>query len=133
MMGLSVYTANAAALPILNLRGRKKAALPNDCRLFRSGRGLNVNAPPPTIEADVAIAQRKNGVIATKPDIFPGQKFCPALTHDNVAGHDQLASKFLYPEPFADAVAPILNAALPFFVRHLSLFFGFFSGLLCSA
>src|SRR5207302_9747663 len=79
-------------------------------RLFRSNR-IDVDPPSAAIEADVAVDQRENGVIAAESDIFTGQKFRPALADDDVAGDNQLAAKSFHTEPFADAVAAILNAA----------------------
>ena len=71
------------------------------------------------IEAHVPIDQRKNGVVASKPDIFPGQKFRPSLPHNNVARDNQLAPKFFHTQPLADAIAPVLYTALSFFVSHV--------------
>src|SRR5687768_17222040 len=62
---------------------------------------VDVDAASITIESDLPIDQGKNGVIATKPDVFAGQKFRPALADDNVAGDDGLTAKFFYAEPFA--------------------------------
>ena len=72
----------------------------------------------PTIEAHTAIDQCENCVIAAKPDVFARQKFCPALAHNDIAGYNRFAAEFFYTQPFADAVAPIFNAALSFFVSH---------------
>ena len=36
----------------------------------------------------------------------------------DVSGDDVLAAKLLYPESFADAVPPVLDAALTFFMSH---------------
>src|SRR5436309_8849792 len=86
-------------------------------RLFRSNR-IGVDPPPAAIEANVAVDQCENCVIAAEPDVFARQKFRPALPHDDIAGNDQLAAESFYTEPFANAVATILNAALSFFVSH---------------
>ena len=86
---------------------------------FETGyRWIDIHSSTGAIEAHVAIDQRKNGVIAAEPDVLARQKFRPALAHDNVAGHDQLAAKFFHAQPLADAVAAVLNAALSFFMSH---------------
>ena len=45
-------------------------------------------------------------------------KFRAALAHQNAAGGNQFAAKAFYSQPFANAVAPIADAALTFFVCH---------------
>jgi hypothetical protein len=40
------------------------------------------------------------------------------LPDDNVIGDNQLAPKFLHAQSCADAVAPVLYAALSFLVSH---------------
>ena len=79
---------------------------------------INVYPSSGPIEAHASINQRKNRVIAAQPDILSRQKFCPALTHDDIAGNDPFAAEFFNAQPLADAVAAILNAALSFFVSH---------------
>src|SRR5437868_12445987 len=81
-------------------------------------RRIDVHSPARSIEAHIPIDQRKNGVVATKSDILSRQKFCSSLPDDNVTGDNQLAPKFLHAQSFADAVAPVLYAALSFFVSH---------------
>ena len=52
------------------------------------------------------------------PTFCPGDKFRAALADDDAAGGDEFAAKFFYAEPFADAVAPVANAALTFLMCH---------------
>jgi hypothetical protein len=66
------------------------------------------------------VDQGKNCVIATQSNISTRQKFRSTLPDDNVSRHHLLTPKFFDTEAFADAVSPILNAALTFFVRHNS-------------
>jgi hypothetical protein len=80
--------------------------------------GFNIYTAAVLVEPHNAIYQREYSVIPTKPYISPGQILCSALPDDDVAGDNLLAAKFLYAEAFTDAVAPILNAALTFFVSH---------------
>src|SRR6266550_7055860 len=79
---------------------------------------IDIHSSSRPIEAHVPIDQRKNGVVATKPDVFTGQKFRSPLSHNNVARDDQLASEFFHAQSLADAIAPVLYAALSFFVSH---------------
>ena len=86
--------------------------------LFSGGERIDIYSPPRAIEAHVAIDQRENRVIATESNVFPRQELRPALTHNDVAPDDHLAAEFFYAQPFADAVAAVLNAALSFFMSH---------------
>ena len=87
--------------------------------LRRRGHGrIHVHASPAAIETYVPVDQSEDCVIATKPDVSSGQKFSTALAYDDVASHNHLAAEFFYTQPFADAVASVLNAALSFFMSH---------------
>jgi len=88
-----------------------------EANLFRRD-WIDIDPASSAIEADVAVDQRKDRVIAAEPNILAGLKLCPALADNDVACHDHLASEFLNPEPFADAVPAVLNATLSFFVSH---------------
>jgi hypothetical protein len=92
-------------------------ANPEEKRLSCSHR-IDVDSSPAPIEADVAVNQRENRVIAAEADVFARQKLCSALPDNDVAGHDQLAAESFYTEPFTNAVAAVLNAALSFFMSH---------------
>jgi hypothetical protein len=112
------YTANPLEFTIPqidpNWTGKRGRSL-----LLGSGDRINIYSPTRAIEAHIAIDQRKNGVVATEPDVPPWQKFRPALADDNVSGHDQFAAESFHTQPLADAVAAVLNAALSFFMCHL--------------
>ena len=82
---------------------------------------VDIYASSGTVEAHASIDQRKNRVVPAEPNVFSGVKFCPPLTHDDVAGDDHFAAEFFDTQPFADAVPAILNAALSFFVSHISV------------
>jgi hypothetical protein len=87
-------------------------------RCRRGSERVHVYPPPTAIKPNRAVQQCKNCVVAAQADVFPGQKFCPSLTDNDVAGHNHFAAEFFDTEPLADAVAAILNAALSFFVSH---------------
>jgi hypothetical protein len=87
-------------------------------RLFSSRDRIDIHPSPSPIEAHISIYQRKNRVIATEPHISSGQKFRPALADNDVASDDHLTPKFFHAQPFADAVAAVLDTALSFFMSH---------------
>jgi hypothetical protein len=93
------------------------AANREEKRLLRSD-WIDIDSSSAAIEADAAVDQRENRIIATEAYILTRQKFRAALADDDVAGHDGLAAESFYTEPFADAVAAVLNAALSFFMSH---------------
>jgi len=93
------------------------AANREEKRLFRSDR-IDIDSSSTPIEANVAVDQRENGVIAAEANVLTRQKFRAALANNDVASHDQLAAESFYTEPLANAVAAVLNAALSFFVSH---------------
>src|SRR6516225_6408949 len=86
-------------------------------RLFA---GFDIYAATVLVETHNAIYQRENGVIPSQAHVSPGEILRSALADDDVARNHFLAAKFLHSEPFADAIAPVFNAALTFFVRHYS-------------
>src|SRR4030095_9908784 len=79
---------------------------------------IHVYSSPGTVETHTSVDQRKNCVIAAESDIFPRQKLCAPLAHNDIAGNDRFAAEFFYTQPLADAVAAIFDAALSFFVSH---------------
>src|SRR6266404_3247778 len=87
-------------------------------RLFSSRDRIDIHPSPSPIEAHISIHQRKNCIIAAEPHISSRQKFRPALADNNVASDNHLAAKFFHAQPFADAVAAVLDAALSFFMSH---------------
>lgn len=70
------------------------------------------------IEQHIAINQRKNRVVPAEADITTWQKFCSALTDEDVAGDDGLPAKFFDAESFALAIASVFDTALTFFMSH---------------
>ena len=86
--------------------------------LLRRRERIDVDSAPRTIETDVAVYQRKNSVIAAKTHVPAGQKLCSPLPNNNIAGDDHFAAELFHAEPFANAVAAVLDAALSFFMSH---------------
>src|ERR1700679_2309634 len=78
------------------------------------GFGHDVHAAAVLVELHLAVHERKERPIAARADVFARDKFASALADDDTARADDLAAKFFYAEPFADAVAPVADTALTF-------------------
>ena len=100
--------------------GRRECSLERRSRPPAIARRQRVDVHPATgaIESHLSVDQRENRVIATEPDVLAGQKLRPALPDDDVARDHGFAAKFFHAEPFADAVAAVLDAALSLFMSH---------------
>src|SRR5215469_220912 len=70
---------------------------------------------------DVAIDQRKEGVVATYTDVVSRFDLCAALADDDAAGGNQLPIVAFYTQHFGLAVPAIAGATHTFFMCH-SLF-----------
>jgi hypothetical protein len=70
------------------------------------------------IKSHLAINQREQRPIASRADIVAGKKFRPPLADNNAACGHELTSETFYAQPFADAIAPITDASLSFFMCH---------------
>src|SRR5438045_2282566 len=79
---------------------------------------VDVHPPTSAIEPDVPVDQSENCVIASQANVFAGQKFRSALAHNNIPGNHKFVSELLHPEPFANAVATVLYAALSLLMSH---------------
>src|SRR4029453_255704 len=90
-------------------------------RLISGYQRIDIYPAPGTVEAHASINPRKNCIIPPESDVFPRQKFCAALPHNDIAGDNPFAAEFFHTQPLADAVAAILNAALSFFMSHTSV------------
>ena len=80
--------------------------------------GLHVDAAALFIEQDLPVGQREQCPIASGANICARDEFRAALADQNAPGRDVLAAKFFHSKPFADAVPPIANASLSFFMCH---------------
>jgi hypothetical protein len=81
-------------------------------------RGLDVHTSPRPVEANLAINERKDCVIASKTHVLSREKLRSALPDDDIARDDCFAPKSLHAKTFADAVPSVLYAALSFFMCH---------------
>jgi hypothetical protein len=120
---------------MLNMRAKKKRLKDRGAffigREFSSGSlivricerrfaGFDIYAATVLVEPHNAIYQRENGVVPSKTHVSSREILGSSLSDNDVPGHYLLTAEFLYPEAFADAIAPVFNAALTFFVRHSS-------------
>lgn len=78
----------------------------------------NVDAVAVLIERDFAIGEGEEGPIAAGADVLSGNEFGAALTDENAAGGDKFTAETFHAKPFADAIAPIADTALTFFMCH---------------
>jgi len=79
---------------------------------------IDIYASTASIETNIAVHERENGVIAAEANVFAREKFRASLAHNDIAGEHHFAAESFYAEPLADAVAAVLNATLSFFVCH---------------
>jgi len=70
------------------------------------------------VEQDLSFHEREESPVPAGADIVARDEFAPALTDQDAAGADDLASEPFHAEPFADAVATIANTALTFLMCH---------------
>src|SRR5215469_3040514 len=87
-------------------------------QLFSCDDRVDIYSASPAIKANITVHKRENRIIPPKTDIFSRQKFRPTLTNNDVTGDDQFAAEFFHAQPFADAIAAVLDAALSFFMSH---------------
>src|SRR5215831_5606604 len=72
----------------------------------------------PVLKLHHAINQGKKRVVPPDTDIEPRFECRPTLPYQDATGAYRLSGKALHSKAFADAVASIGGAALPFFVCH---------------
>ena len=82
------------------------------------GFGHDVHAAAVLVELHLAVHERKKRPITARADVLARDELAAALAHDDAARADDRAAKFFYAQPFADAVAPVADAALTFFMCH---------------
>ena len=92
--------------------------------IFCGGFGHDVHPGAVLVELHPAVGEREERPIAARADIFARDELAAALAHDDAARADDRAAKFFYAKPFADAVAPVADAALTFLMCHKLLVMG---------
>src|SRR5689334_9641605 len=85
----------------------------------RRGRFTQYIDPVTTlVKNHFAVHEREQRPIPSRADILAGDKLRAALADQDAAGGDELTAKSFNSKPLADAVAPIADTALTFFVCH---------------
>jgi len=84
----------------------------------RGGRGIDVDAPIAAVKADVAVGKREKGVIAPHADVGTGVEFGAALTDEDGAGENELATEAFHAETLAVTVPTVACGSLTFFMCH---------------
>ena len=82
----------------------------------------DIDALAVLVETHPAVLQREERPIAPGTDIGAGNKFRSALPDKDARGGDEFPAKRLDPQPLADAVASVADAALTFLVCHIEPF-----------
>jgi hypothetical protein len=80
------------------------------------------------IEANSAVGEREESVIATHSDVQACLEFCAALADDDGASRDGLPTKTFHAEPLATTIASVPCRSLSLFMRH-DVFPWLFAGL----
>jgi hypothetical protein len=70
------------------------------------------------VEKNLAVNESEERPITACADILTGDKFRPTLAHQDAARRDMFTAKSFDAQPFADAVAPVPDAALTFLMCH---------------
>jgi hypothetical protein len=84
---------------------------------LRQGR-FDIYTTTVSIEAYNTVYEGEDCVIPTKPNILSRQKLGAALANNDISGNDLLATELFHAQPFADAIASVLDAALTFLMCH---------------
>jgi hypothetical protein len=79
---------------------------------------LDVDAAAAFIKNNLAIDEGEQSPITAGAYILAGEEFGSALTNENAAGSYGFAAVTLYAEPLANAIAPVTDATLTFFMCH---------------
>ena len=73
----------------------------------RGGRWIDVDAAIAFIEANPAVGEGEEGVIASHSNVLSCLKFCAALADDDGAGGDGFSTKTFHAEPLATTIASV--------------------------
>ena len=71
------------------------------------------------VKGNLPICEREQGPIPARADILSGDEFRAALADQNAARRHELAAKSFNAQPLADAIAPVTDAALSFFMCRI--------------
>ena len=79
----------------------------------------DVDAMAAFIKGNLAVGECEQRPITAGAHILSGHEFRTALADQNAARRHELAAKSFYAQPLADAIAPVTDAALSFFMCHI--------------
>jgi len=79
---------------------------------------IDIHPAAGAVETNLAIDECPDRVIAAQADILAGEELRAALADDDIAGDDDLAAELFHAEAFADAIAPVFDGTLTFFMSH---------------
>lgn len=80
--------------------------------------GGDVDAATFAVEEYATINKGEDGVVAAHADVLAGVELGAALTHDDVAGDNSLATELLHAEALAAGIATVTNGTLTFLMCH---------------
>ena len=87
-------------------------------RSIGSREGIHVHSAAFAVKPHVTVNQSENRVVLTESDAFPGVKFCSPLAYDDIPSDHRLASELLNAKTFTDAIPPVFDRSLTFFMSH---------------
>ena len=99
-------------------RGPRLKSLLPALVLGRSGFRHDIHPLAVLVKPDLTVHQREERPIAARADVLAGLEFRATLPDNDTACRDEFAAVRFHTEPLADAVAPVTNAALTFFMCH---------------
>lgn len=87
-------------------------------RLVVRDGSFHVHAATIAIKCYVSVHQGENRVVTAEADVATRLELGSTLANDDVTRDDGLTAKFFDAQPFAVAVAAVLNTSLSFFMGH---------------
>ena len=88
------------------------------CRRLAGSHGRNIDAAPLAGEINVAVYQRKNGVVVAQSNVLPWMPLGSSLADDDVACDDSFATEFFYAKSLTAGIAAVLDGSLSFLMSH---------------
>ena len=110
----------------MKFRREIKKARPSDLALkvsfkklvLRRAIGHDIHPVAAFVKGNLAVGEREQGPITARAHVLSRDEFRTALTDQNTAGRHKLTAKSFHAQPLADAITPVTDAALSFFMCH---------------
>jgi hypothetical protein len=80
--------------------------------------GFDIDPGAGLIEFDFTIDESEQRPVASGSNVVAGDKFRSALPDEDAARSNELTAISFHAQPFADAIAPVADAALTFLMCH---------------